>query len=210
MISGLYAVTPDCADTEVLLVQARAALMGGARIFQYRSALTNAQLRFEQADALRTLCRTYDTLLIINNDLALAAKVDADGVHIGAHDASVEEARTVLGADKIVGVSCYDDIGRARAAAAQGADYVAFGSFFVSSTKPAAARPGLDLLRTARSQTALPIVAIGGVDLRNASALIAAGADAIAVISALFTATDIEATARQFCNLFDSENYDFA
>jgi len=210
IISGLYAITPDCADTAFLLGQAQAALSGGARVLQYRSKTADAHLRFAQAGALRALCRTRETLFIVNDDVDLAAKVNADGVHLGAHDAAIDTARAALGASKIIGVSCYDDLERARVAAAQGADYVAFGSFFTSPTKPDAPRPGLDLLRQARRQLALPLVAIGGIDLHNARSVIGAGADAVAVISALFAADDIAAAAREFGNLFTLENHAFA
>jgi len=209
-ISGLYAITPDHADTGLLVRQVRAVLAGGAQALQYRNTIADARTRLEQAGALRTLCQTYAALFIINDDIALAARVGADGAHLGKHDASMKNARAALGAGKIIGVSCYDNLGRARNAAAQGADYIAFGSFFPSPTKPAAVRPGLDLLQEARRQLTLPLVAIGGIDLHNAPMAIAAGADAVAVISALFTATDIEAAARGFCGLFASKNYDFA
>ena len=202
LLTGLYAVTPDLADTALLLAKTRAALGGGARLLQYRNKTADESLRSEQAAALRELCRRQGAMLIINDHVELARAIDADGVHVGADDASVMTARTQVGSGKIIGVSCYNDLQRAQSAAAQGADYVAFGGFFASSVKPGAVRAPLSILQAARQQTGLPVVAIGGITLDNAGELIHAGADAIAVISALFAAPDIEIAARKFCQLF--------
>lgn len=141
--------------------------------------------------------------MIVNDHVELARAVDADGVHVGADDAAVADARARLARGKIIGASCYDDLERAQSAVLQGADYVAFGSFFVSSVKPGAVCAPLSILRAARQRIAKPVVAIGGITLDNARALIDAGADAIAVISALFGAPDIESAARGFCGLFE-------
>lgn len=204
VLAGLYVVTPDLADTSLLLDQVKAVLAGGARLVQYRNKAADENLRNEQAMLLRALCHRHAATLIINDHVELARKIDADGVHVGADDTAVAAARARLGAGKIVGASCYDDLGRAQTAAAQGADYVAFGSFFASSVKPGAPRAPLPILRAARRQTGLPVVAIGGITRANARAVIDAGADAIAVISALFAAPDIESAAREFCQLFRS------
>jgi thiamine-phosphate pyrophosphorylase len=210
MIRGLYAITPECANTALLLAQANAAILGGAQALQYRNKSADGDLRFEQASALNALCQAHETLFIVNDDIDLAIRVNANGVHLGAQDATIASARATLGGDKIVGVSCYDDLNRAHDAAARGANYVVFGSFFASPTKPGAARPSLGLLRRARRQLSLPLVAIGGIDLQGARAVITAGADAVAVISALFAAADIKAAAREFCDLFSLENHDCA
>ena len=202
-ISGLYAVTPDLDDTALLLERVRAALAGGVGFVQYRNKFAAEGLRRVQASALRELCRCSGAVLIINDHVELARDIAADGVHVGGDDATIAEARAKLGHDKIIGASCYNSLARAQAAAAQGADYVAFGSFFASSVKPGAVRAPLALLREARRQTTLPLVAIGGITFDNARQLIAAGADAIAVISALFAAPDIEIAAREFSRLFD-------
>ncbi|HEV2008240.1 MAG TPA: thiamine phosphate synthase [Burkholderiales bacterium] len=202
LVAGLYAVTPDLSDTALLLAKTQAALVGGARLVQYRSKIADGNLRREQATALRELCRRRGTPLIINDDVDLAREIDADGVHVGADDAAVAIARAQIGGEKIIGVSCYNDLPRALFAAAQGADYVAFGSFFASSIKPGAVRAPLALLQQARQQIRLPLVAIGGITLDNASGPIGAGADAVAVIAALFAAPDVEAAARKFCRLF--------
>ena len=203
VIKGLYAVTPDLADTAVLLAKAQAVLAGGARLIQYRNKTADDRLRHEQALALKRLCVNFGAALIVNDDVVLADEIAADGVHVGADDATVAFAREKLGGTRIIGVSCYDDLTRAYSAADQGADYVAFGSFFASAVKPRAVPAPLALLHQARQWGRLPVVAIGGITLANADALIQAGADAIAVISALFAAADIETAARGFCHLFE-------
>ena len=202
MISGLYAITPEQTDTVRLLQQVRAALAGGAAVVQYRSKSGDVALLHEQASELLTLCHAFDVPLIVNDSLRLADLTGADGVHLGREDGSLRQARIVLGAGKTIGVSCYNDLELALAAEAGGADYVALGSFFPSVTKPAAVPASLELLREARKLLHVPIVAIGGITAENAPALIEAGADAIAVISGLFDAPDIELAARQYSQLF--------
>lgn len=205
-IKGLYAITPDIADTVTLLRQAALALQGGASVMQYRSKSENVALKHEQASELLALCRRAQVPLIINDDVRLAALIDADGVHVGEDDASLKEARINLEAEKIIGVSCYQDLAAARRFEAEGADYVAFGSFYPSSTKPEARPCPLSLLTEARQQLHVPVVAIGGITPENAPALIAAGADAVAVISALFDAPDISFTAAHFASLFQTKH----
>ena len=203
-ISGLYAVTPDLVDTALLESKVEAVLAAGARLLQYRNKLADDHMRREQAEALRKLCRRHGAAFIINDDVALAAALDADGVHVGVDDMALAVARELLGRGKIIGVSCYDDLARARAAASHGADYLAFGSFFASSVKPGAVRAPLALLPAARP-LGLPVVAIGGITLDNAGELIAAGADAVAVISALFAAPDPATATRKFRQLFQGQ-----
>jgi thiamine-phosphate pyrophosphorylase len=203
-ISGLYAVTPDLDDTDVLLEKVDAALRGGARVVQYRSKCSDAVLQRSQAVAIAGLCRKRRALFIVNDSAELARETDADGVHLGKDDGAIERARAMLGAGKLIGVSCYNEIGLARTAVAQGADYVAFGSFFSSGTKPAAVRADMRMLRAAAAEIALPIVAIGGIDVDNAAGLIDAGADAVAVIGALFDSPDVENQARRFVELFQT------
>lgn len=205
-IKGLYAITPECADTAALLDQVKQVLRGGAQLIQYRSKSENVALKHEQATELRALCRTFHVPLIINDDMRLAALIDADGVHLGETDPSLKEARINLGPDKIIGVSCYQDLDRARQFAEQGADYVAFGSFYPSPTKPQARPCPLSLLTQAKAKLQIPVVAIGGITPDNAPALIQAGADALAVISALFEAADIELAAHIFSSLFATKH----
>lgn len=203
-LAGLYAVTPDFADTTALVAAVEAALKGGACAIQYRNKTAAPDLRRTQARALARLQATRGGLLIVNDDAALAAEVGADGVHIGCEDGGVDAARERVGRDRIVGVSCYNDPERAKAAAAAGADYIAFGSFFASSVKPDARRAELGLLQGAR-ELGLPLVAIGGITAGNAQILRRAGADGVAVISAVFGAHEpdaIEAAARSIAMVF--------
>lgn len=208
MIGGLYAITRETDASAQLLSEVEAALKGGAAVVQYRDKSGDVARQHEQASELLVLCRRYRVPLMINDSLRLADLVGADGVHLGGDDGSVREARIVLGADKIIGVSCYQSLDLALAAQAVGADYVAFGSFFASPTKPAAPRADIALLQHASRVLQLPIVAIGGITPDNAEALIEAGADAIAVINALFEAPDIEARARCFADFFIAETED--
>jgi thiamine-phosphate pyrophosphorylase len=199
---GLYAVTPDEPDTEVLTRKLRQALAGGAHIVQYRNKSANARLRLEQGAALLALCRTAGALLIVNDDLDLALAIGADGVHLGHGDTALATARARLGESRLLGASCYDRLELALAARSAGADYVAFGSAFPSATKPGATGAPLRLYREAKALLDSPIVAIGGITPENAHVVIEAGADAVAVIGALFDAPDIEAAARRFDRLF--------
>lgn len=201
-ISGLYAVTPDEPDTELLTAKVRDALAGGASLVQYRNKTADAALRLVQARALFKACRGHDVAFIINDHLELALEINADGVHLGDEDGSIAAARRKLGPDKIVGASCHNLLQNALDAQRAGATYVAFGSFFASTVKPGAVHASLDLLRQAKRKVSVPVVAIGGITPARALQLIAAGADSVAVISALFDAPDVKLAARQFCDLF--------
>ncbi|MHB0972626.1 MAG: thiamine phosphate synthase [Thiobacillus sp.] len=203
---GVYALTPETADTERLLAQVEAALTGGVAAVQYRDKSGDVARRHEQASELVALCRRFGVPLIVNDDLRLADLTDADGVHLGRDDGSLREARIILGKDKFVGASCYQSLELAQAAQAAGADYVAFGSFFASPTKPATPRAGPDLLREAAPVIRVTLVAIGGITLANAPRLLDAGADCLAVLSALFDAPDIRASAHDLNQLFEVES----
>lgn len=198
---GLYALTPDEADSAALVAAVRAVLAGGATAVQYRNKRADATLRRAQAAALVALCRDAGVPLIVNDDVALALEVGAAGVHLGAADGDLAAARARLGPGRLLGASCYDRFDRAARAVAAGADHVAFGSVFDSPTKPAAARAPLALFAAAR-RLGVPLVAIGGITPGNARAVIDAGADALAVITALFAADDVAARARDFSALF--------
>jgi len=204
-LRGLYAITAGDTVTALgLSEQVARAIAGGARVIQYRDKSGDPIKRLAEATALNHLCRAQGVPLLINDDVALAAQVGAAGVHLGRDDADLAEARARLGSDAIIGVSCYDDFELAEAAAASGADYVAFGSFFPSPTKPQAVPADPALLQRARSELALPAVAIGGITPENGRALIAAGAAMLAVISGVFGAADIQAAARRYADLFES------
>lgn len=204
LIRGLYAVTPDRADTRQLVEQVGAALAGGARIVQYRNKVATPALRIEQAHALKSLCVTHKAALIVNDHVDLALACNADGVHLGSEDGSASAARLVLGSEKLIGISCYRSIERARAAQREGADHVAFGSFFASRVKPRAVHAPIELLAQASRELTVPIVAIGGITSANGAQLVAAGAHALAVISDIFDAPDIEAAAARLAALFES------
>jgi len=202
---GVYAITPETADTERLLMQVEAALAGGVAAVQYRDKSGDVARRHEQASELVALCHRFKVPLIVNDDLRLADLCDADGVHLGRDDGSLREARIILGRDKFIGASCYQSLELAQAAQAAGADYVAFGSFYASPTKPAAGRADAGLLREATQVIHIPIVAIGGITLASAPPLLDAGADSLAVLSALFEAPDIRAAAHDLNQLFEAE-----
>ncbi len=201
MIRGLYAITPECADTRILLSMVDQAVSGGASIVQYRSKHPDRGLRLDQARRILNLCGRHGVPCIVNDDLELAIECGADGVHIGKGDGSVQEAKRRLG-NRIVGASCYNRMDLALDATIEGADYIAFGSFYPSTTKPGAVKASLELLQIAKLSIKIPVVAIGGITWLNAREPLASGADAIAVISALFDAPDIRMAAEQFSELF--------
>ncbi|MBC7698240.1 MAG: thiamine phosphate synthase [Bacteroidia bacterium] len=203
MISGLYAVTPDEQDTALLLAKVEDALQGGISVLQYRNKLANHKLKTQQARAILPLCRQYQVPFIINDSIKLCLTLDADGVHLGGDDGDLIAARARLGANKILGASCYNRFDLALSAQQAGVDYVAFGACFASSTKPNAPVASLDLFKQAKAQLTIPSVAIGGITLENANLAIAAGANAIAVINAIFNASDIKLTTQQFTQLFN-------
>ena len=203
-LRGLYAITPETADTAALREIVAAAINGGARLVQYRSKADSYRDRFAQAGALLALCRARGVPLVVNDDVELALALGADGVHLGRGDGDPLEARKRL-PGAILGVSCYDDPGLAAAAEGAGADYVGVGSVFASPTKPQAARAGLATLAQVRRRVRVPIAAIGGITASNAADAVAAGADMLAVISALFDAPDVAAAARALSRPFDTE-----
>lgn len=199
---GLYAIT-DGPRADLLAAVAQA-LAGGVRLLQYRDKSADAERRHAEAIALLQLCRGHGVPLIINDDIALARAVGADGVHLGREDDDPASARAALGEHAIIGVSCYDSLQRAQAAARAGASYVAFGAFFPSPTKPLAPRAPLELLRQSAA-LGVPRVAIGGITPDNGASLVEAGADYLAVISAVFAAADVRAAARRFADLYPSD-----
>jgi thiamine-phosphate pyrophosphorylase len=195
-IRGLYAVTPDGGNTAELLEKLRAALEGRISLLQYRRKKGNAA----EARQVVELAHSHGVPILINDDVALALEVGADGAHLGRDDGDLARARSLL-AGRVLGASCYADLSVAQAAVRAGADYIAFGSVFASPTKPGAARAPLSLFGSART-LGVPLAAIGGITLENAPQAIAAGADLLAVISDLFDAPDIPARAREYGRLF--------
>jgi thiamine-phosphate pyrophosphorylase len=201
-VCGLYAVTPDERDEARLAAKVHAALVGGAKLIQYRNKLADPAVRRQQAKTLLSLCRRHGTPLIINDYTELALEIGADGVHLGSEDESIAAARRKLGPQAIIGASCYSLLENARKAQRAGATYVAFGSFFPSSVKPGAVHAPIALLHEAKKELALPVVAIGGINHANAPQIIAAGADSVAVISAVFSASDVRTAALRLSKLF--------
>lgn len=196
---GLYAIT-DGPRADLLAVCERV-LRGGAAVLQYRDKTHENERRLAEATALAALCARYRAPLIINDDVELAVQVGASGAHLGENDGDIAAARARLGSGAIVGVSCYNSIERARQLTALGADYLAFGAFFSSPTKPNARKAPPDLLNRAKS-LGKPLVAIGGITPDNAPPLIEAGANFLAVISGVFGAADPELATRRYVELF--------
>lgn len=201
-VRGLYVITDEDLIGDRLIEAVGAAIGGGARLVQYRNKQRDARDYRAKAAALAALCRDRNALLIINDDPLLAHAVGASGVHIGDQDGGIAAARAILGAGACIGVSCYNDFERARAAVRAGCDYLAFGSFYPSTAKPGAVRATPALLRRAKHELSVPVVAIGGITAENGARLIAAGADSLAVIHAVFAAHDIGAAARSLQSLF--------
>jgi thiamine-phosphate pyrophosphorylase len=201
-LAGLYGVTPDEADPELLVRVVDAALTGGVRWIQYRNKTVGTQRAREQAAALLRLTRRHGAGLVINDSLDLALEIGAEGCHLGRDDGDITAARRALGPHRILGVSCYDSLERAAAAHRAGANYVAFGSVFASSTKPGAVCAPLTLFQDARSLGIdCTLVGIGGIDHNNIGSLLSAGAHAAAVIGALFASRDpdrVLESARRF------------
>ena len=203
-LRGLYAITSEsiCRSPADLLTAVEAALAGGARLIQYRDKWNDHAIREHNAHSLLGLCHEHGALLIINDDTELAASSGADGVHLGASDVPLAQARQRLGAEAIIGVTCSNSLERALSAEAGGASYVAFGRFFISNTKPNAPPAPLALLTQAKTHLHIPICAIGGLTAANAAQVISAGADLVAAVEGVFAEENIEAAARRYTALF--------
>lgn len=203
-ICGLYGITDGRLQGEALLETTEIALRAGLRLLQYRDKTQEDGRRRQEAAALLALCRSYDALLVINDDPELTRKIGASAIHVGEEDPGINDLRTLLGPEVLIGVSCYNDLERARRLVAAGADYLAFGSVYPSPTKPKARRADLSLFRAARP-LGLPLVAIGGITQDTMAEVAAAGADAAAVISALFGAGDVAAATQRLQGLFSGK-----
>jgi len=200
---GLYAITDDqLIPPGELARRASLAIAGGATVIQYRSKHP-APAAIDEVTSLAMTCRKSGVPLIINDDVELAAATGADGVHLGRDDAELQAAREHLGENVIIGISCYNDLQRAREAVRAGADYIAFGRFYPSQSKPQATAADPAVLQRARAELAVPIVAIGGITPFNGGALIEAGASLLAAIHGVFAARDIESAARRYAMLFE-------
>ena len=206
-MKGLYAIT-DTANlsSEIKIDRTEEILRAGARLLQYRNKQADESTRISEAEQLLDLCRQYSVPLIINDDIVLAVQTGADGVHLGKTDLSIAEARERLGNKAMIGCSCYNDLERAQQASKSGADYIAFGAFFPSPTKPEAAHAAPDIIRTAKQKFDLPVVAIGGITPENGQSLIDAGADMLAVISGLYASVTPFDTTTKYINMFKTES----
>lgn len=205
-LRGLYAITDSQLLAGRFLSHVEAALEGGVCLLQYRDKSDDGARRLREAEALKTLCERYGTQLIINDDAELAARLGV-GAHLGQTDGPLTPARALLGRQAIIGSTCHASLELAQQAAKEGADYVAFGRFFNSVTKPGAPAASVDLLEQARAQVKLPIAVIGGITLDNSAPLVAHGADLLAVIHGLFgadSAQEVTRRARAFNALFAS------
>ncbi len=201
-ISGLYAITPNDLDTSRLCKNVEFALRGGASVVLYRNKVADSGLRLIQASALLALCRSYGVPLVINDHLDLCAQIDADGLHLGATDCDLGAARRLLGADKIIGASCYNQLALAQKAELDGASYVAFGECFSTESEPNAVNVPLSMFKEAKQSLFIPLLAVGGITLENASEVIQAGATSIATMEGLFDAKNIQETSQAFVRLF--------
>ena len=205
-LSGLYVITDPILCSIDIVSKVEQAILGGAQIIQYRNKNKNENIiksqQLEEASALQALCSQYDRTFIINDNISLALETNADGIHLGQTDGDITSARKRLGDNKIIGVTCHSDLNAALSAQQQTADYVAFGRFYPSRTKPAAPPADIDILQHAKSQLQIPIVAIGGISVENATTLINAGADMLAVIHAVFAQDNIQLAAAEFKKLF--------
>lgn len=199
---GLYAITPEHLSDTALLCAVEQALDGGATVIQFRDKSRSAETKLEMARHLRALCHRFQTPLIINDDAELAKASQADGVHLGRDDGSIEQARSILGKQAIIGISCYGDLQRAIEAEQSGASYVAFGRFFPSRTKPDANPVNLDILKQTATSIHVPVVAIGGITTDNGAALVKAGADLLACVESVFAGPNIEQNAHNLHTLF--------
>ncbi len=206
---GVYAIT-DCEylTTYELLNKTESILRVGVALFQYRNKTEDKKNKKELAVMLQALCEQYKTPFIVNDDLKLAKEIAADGIHLGQHDTNIDTARRVLG-DKIIGVSCYDDFNRAIFAEKSGADYIAFGSFFPSITKPDAAKANIDLIIKSKEKFNIPVVAIGGITQENGKKLINAKVDYLAVINGIYSSEDAATSILAYNNLFMTYKRDY-
>jgi len=202
LLSGLYVIADaECIGYNNIICKTEEILYAGVKVLQYRDKVSTQQERYKLAEQLRILTSDHGCLLIINDDATLAQSINADGVHLGKDDGPIEQARDVLGENKIIGASCYAKFENAYPAISASADYIAFGSFFPSSTKPNAPKADIDLIRHAKQNFDIPICAIGGITPENASHVLQAGADMIAVISTIFNASSSKHAVQEYLSL---------
>lgn len=203
-LKGLYAITDtEHLSSEIMLTKTEEILRAGTKLLQYRNKQADQNTRLTEAKQLVDLCKQFSVPLIINDDITLAIKINADGIHLGKTDLSIADARERLGNNAIIGCSCYNDMDRASDAVNAGADYIAFGAFFSSPSKPDAVHAKPEIIGRAKQQFDLPVVAIGGITPENGQPLIDAGADMLAVISGLYASESPFNTTIKYVNLFN-------
>lgn len=191
-LNMLYVLTDDVLiPPQLFYDHVEQTLMGGAEMIQFRTKSGSFENQVQRGLKLHALCRAYGVPMIVNDSVLLAAAIHAEGVHLGRDDGSIADARNMLGKKAQIGISCYSDLERANNAETEGADYVAFGSCFLSNTKPEAPLVSLEIIRAATESLGIPVCCIGGIDASNVGALIEAGADMIAVCSAVFGGEDV-------------------
>ena len=201
-LEGLYVIADAaCIGEGRIINKTEEVLTAGVKIIQYRDKVNSQDDRYKIAEKLRRLTHNYECLLLINDDINLAQSIEADGVHLGKEDTSIKQARKILGDDAIIGASCYAQFANAQAKISASADYIAFGSFFSSETKPDAPRAEIALIKKAKQQFDTPVCAIGGITPQNATKVIKAGADMIAVISAIFNASSPKQAVQEYLSL---------
>lgn len=201
-LKGLYVIADtSCVGADNIIDKTKDVLSAGVKIIQYRDKISTHNDRYKIAENLRKLTQEYKCIFLINDDAQLANSIEADGVHLGKDDVSIEEARKSLGKNKIIGASCYANYENAQPAINASADYIAFGSFFASPTKPNAPRAKTELLHQAKQAYDIPVCAIGGITPQNAHSVLTAGADMIAVISAVFNASSPKRAVQEYLSL---------
>ena len=205
IIKGLYAVTPEEKDLSLLSLQVESCIKGGAKIIQYRAKKLPQIEKTKQAKKIKILCDYYKVPLIINDDIELCRILNADGVHLGENDSTLEKARLILGPSKIIGISCYNSIDRVKTAEVKGASYVALGACFPTLTKAKAPLVSFDLITLVLKNFKVPLVAIGGISLENVELVLNKGVKCCAVVNSLFKSKDIEGTARKFSTLINEK-----
>ena len=197
IIKGIYAITPDQINSEILLKQVKDCCEGGVNVLQYRSKILSWKQRLEQAKEVKKITDDYKIPLIINDDVDICGHLDAFGIHLGKFDENIKNARRVLGHDKYIGLSCYNDIERVEMAIYNEVNYIAMGACFATKTKPKAPTVTLDTLKLVLNKYDIPMVAIGGINLDNISFLKENGIYCFALINSIFSSPDIVKTIKQ-------------
>jgi len=198
IIKGLYAITHDCDDTPLLIDKVEEAVESGVSVLQYRNKVATAQIKMQQASLIKGICDQRKVPFIINDDVALCDTLDADGVHLGKYDSTIDDVRQILGPDKIIGISCYNDMERVETMFSKACDYIALGACFPSSTKPNAPHASIEFIKKVMTQASKPVVAIGGINLDNCRSVLDCGVSAIALVNEVFSSYDITQTVKTF------------